>query len=128
MLDALDQSVGVVVEALSDTGMLDNTIIVFTSDNGASPWGTHGNRGFNWPLRGAKFTLWEGGIRASAFIWSPLLRNRRRVSNDLMHITDWLPTLYAAAGECLFMTSWFREASYGTANTGNQAPNKSARI
>ncbi|KAL1422454.1 hypothetical protein MTO96_022317 [Rhipicephalus appendiculatus] len=98
MVDALDQSVGQVVKALGDAGMLENTVIAFSSDNGGAPWGKHNSRGFNWPLRGAKGTVWEGGTRAAAFIWSPLLARRRRVSNELMHITDWLPTFYSIAG------------------------------
>ncbi|XP_049270278.1 arylsulfatase I [Rhipicephalus sanguineus] len=98
MVDALDQSVGAVLEALEAESMLENTIIVFSSDNGGSPTGFLANYGFNWPLRGAKGTLWEGGVRASAFVWSPRLRHGGKVSQQLMHITDWLPTLYSAAG------------------------------
>ncbi|KAH7966599.1 hypothetical protein HPB49_017975 [Dermacentor silvarum] len=98
MLDALDQSVGEVVESLSDAGMLENTVIAFSSDNGGGPWGRHNSRGINWPLRGAKGTLWEGGTRAAAFVWSPLLARKQRVSHGLMHITDWLPTFYSIAG------------------------------
>lgn len=94
----MDQSVGHIVEFLSDAGMLDNTIIVYSSDNGGVPYGNHASRGFNWPLRGAKYTLWEGGIRAAAFLWSPLLKKSPRASDQMMHITDWLPTLYSAAG------------------------------
>ncbi|CAN7948174.1 unnamed protein product [Ixodes pacificus] len=101
MVDALDQSVGSVVDALQKADMLTNTILVFSTDNGALPWGFKSNRGSNWPLRGVKFTLYEGGVRGTAFIWSPLLENSKRVSSQLMHITDWLPTLYSAAGEYL---------------------------
>ncbi|KAM7315562.1 arylsulfatase B-like [Ixodes scapularis] len=98
MLDALDESMGRVVEALSSAGMLEDTIIVFSSDNGGGPYGIESNRGFNWPLRGAKFTVWEGGVRVPAFVWSPKFLKKSRVSNQLMHISDWLPTLYTAAG------------------------------
>lgn len=98
MVDALDEGVGRVLEALSDAGMLSNVIFVFSSDNGGVPWGNYASRGFNWPLRGAKTTLWEGGVRAAAFVWSPLLKKTRRVSQQLMHVTDWVPTLYSAAG------------------------------
>ncbi|XP_017765619.1 PREDICTED: arylsulfatase B-like, partial [Eufriesea mexicana] len=45
-----------------------------------------------------KFTLFEGGVRGVACIYSPLIKNSSRVSNHLMHITDWLPTFYSAAG------------------------------
>ncbi|KAG0415663.1 hypothetical protein HPB47_007163 [Ixodes persulcatus] len=98
MLDVLDESIGRVVEVLESAGMLEDTIIVFRSDNGGSPFGVHSNRGFNWPLRGAKFTLWEGGVRVPAFVWSSRFLKKPRVSDQLMHISDWLPTLYSAAG------------------------------
>lgn len=98
MVDALDQSVGSVVEALYEARMLDNTILVFVADNGGMPWGDHASRSFNWPLRGTKATLWEGGCRAAAFLWSPLVAKKSRVSQQMMHVTDWLPTLYSAAG------------------------------
>lgn len=98
MVDAMDESVGAVVEALHEAGMLNRSIVVFIADNGGSPWGEYSSRAFNWPLRGAKHTLWEGGCRTAALLWSPLLVGRRRVSRQLMHVSDWLPTLYGAAG------------------------------
>jgi len=45
-----------------------------------------------------KFTQFEGGVRGAACIYSPLIRDSSRVSTQLFHITDWLPTLYSAAG------------------------------
>jgi arylsulfatase A-like enzyme len=48
--------------------------------------------------RQVKNTLWEGGVRGAGLLWSPLIVHPRRVSTQLFHITDWLPTLYAAAG------------------------------
>jgi len=45
-----------------------------------------------------KNTLWEGGVRGAGLLWSPLINRPGRVSTQLFHITDWLPTLYAAAG------------------------------
>jgi hypothetical protein len=45
-----------------------------------------------------KESPWEGGVRGVAALWSPLLCSAQRVSNQLMHIADWLPTFYSAAG------------------------------
>lgn len=45
-----------------------------------------------------KDSPWEGGTRGVAAIWSSLFKNTKRVSNELMHITDWLPTLWSALG------------------------------
>ncbi|GBN81575.1 Arylsulfatase B [Araneus ventricosus] len=100
MVSALDQSVGDVFQALHDKDMLSNSIFVFSSDNGGETNELVGGYSSNYPLRGQKFEVWEGGIRVPAFIWSPLLQLQEpRVSMQLMHVTDWLPTLYSAAGE-----------------------------
>lgn len=45
-----------------------------------------------------KNSAWEGGIRGAAAVWSPLIKKPKRVSHDLMYITDWLPTILSAAG------------------------------
>ncbi len=50
------------------------------------------------PVVQVKDTLWEGGVRGAALVWSPLLKSSPRVSNQMMNIQDWLPTLYSAAG------------------------------
>ncbi|ODM97123.1 Arylsulfatase B [Orchesella cincta] len=96
MVDKLDESVGRIVAALGEKGMLNNSVVIFASDNGGAPEGYNLNYGSNWPLRGVKNTLWEGGTRVAACIWSPNIMNR--VSSDMMHASDWLPTLYEAAG------------------------------
>lgn len=95
----LDWSVGQITLALEKKQILNNTIIVFISDNGA-PTSTpnFSNSGSNWPLRGEKLSVHEGGVRTIAAVWSPLFEEPSRVSEQLFHITDWLPTLYAAAG------------------------------
>ncbi|XP_034171357.1 arylsulfatase J isoform X2 [Osmia lignaria lignaria] len=98
MLSKLDESVGQVVEALRKKGMLKNSIIVFSTDNGGPPAGFNLNAASNWPLRGTKNTLWEGGVRGAGLIWSPKLVSPGRVSRQLFHVSDWLPTLLTAAG------------------------------
>ncbi len=100
MVSAVDEAVGNVIQTLNEQGMLNNSIIIFSSDNGGPPNGLNYNWASNYPLRGAKGMLWEGGTRAAAFAWSPLFRKSGYISNHMMHITDWLPTLVGqAAGD-----------------------------
>ncbi|KAK9875794.1 hypothetical protein WA026_009584 [Henosepilachna vigintioctopunctata] len=96
MLRKLDESFGDIIHALVKRKMLENSIVIFTTDNGGPAAGFNENAASNYPLRGVKDTLWEGGIRGSAFVWSTLLRNSKRVSNQMMHISDWLPTILDA--------------------------------
>ncbi|CAL7948728.1 unnamed protein product [Xylocopa violacea] len=98
VVTALDESVGTIVQALRRADMLKNSIIVFMSDNGAQTTGMLQNFGSNYPLRGLKFTLFEGGVRGVACVYSPLIKYPRRISNQLFHMADWVPTLYSAAG------------------------------
>ncbi|KAL1116272.1 hypothetical protein AAG570_005767 [Ranatra chinensis] len=98
MVSKLDESVGEVVAALRARSMLDNSVVIFMSDNGAPTHGIHSNRGSNYPLRGIKNSGWEGGVRGIAAVWSPLFKQKQTVSNQLMYITDWMPTLCSAAG------------------------------
>ncbi|XP_072391366.1 arylsulfatase I [Diabrotica undecimpunctata] len=98
VLTKLDESVGSVTKALYTAGKLENTIIIFSSDNGGPAAGFNLNAASNYPLRGVKNTLWEGGIRAAGLLWSPLIKKPQRVASQRFHITDWLPTLIDAAG------------------------------
>ncbi|XP_041378318.1 arylsulfatase B-like [Gigantopelta aegis] len=94
MVSALDEAVGNVTSALKQNGMLDDTLIFFTADNGGwIPY--YGN---NYPLRGGKFTIYEGGTRTVAFINGKRLQNSGTVYEGLMHAIDWMPTIVAAAG------------------------------
>lgn len=97
MLSCLDDALGQLLKALHSAKAIENTILVFTTDNGGAAGGVDDSAGSNWPLRGSKATLWEGGVRGVSFIWSPLIR-KPRVAHQLMHVSDWLPTLYSAAG------------------------------
>ncbi|XP_055939883.1 arylsulfatase B-like [Argiope bruennichi] len=98
IVKVMDDSVGAVFKALYQRDMLKNTIFLFVADNGGeiNPKLGHGS---NYPLRGNKFTYWEGGIHLPAVIWSPLLNLKKsRISHQLMHVSDWLPTLYTRMG------------------------------
>ncbi|KAJ8680580.1 hypothetical protein QAD02_016367 [Eretmocerus hayati] len=98
MMKALDESVGRVVKALKDNQMLENSIIVFMADNGAPTFGLYSNTGSNYPLRGIKNTLFEGAVRSAACMFSPLIQSSSRLSEQPLHLVDWLPTIYSVAG------------------------------
>jgi arylsulfatase A-like enzyme len=93
MVDALDQGIGRVLGALDRSGMAENTIVFFFSDNG----GPTGAGATNTPLRGAKNTTFEGGMRVPAILRWPG-RLKPGVSAQVMTVEDVFPTLAAAAG------------------------------
>ncbi|KAI5646461.1 sulfatase domain-containing protein [Phthorimaea operculella] len=68
------------------------------ADNGGMPYGISVNYASNWPLRGSKFTPFEGGIRAAGLLWTSQLSATNHLWKGLMHIVDWLPTLLTAIG------------------------------
>ncbi|KAI1301338.1 Arylsulfatase B [Halotydeus destructor] len=98
MLLSMDLSIGKIFAHLSEKNMLENSIVIFMSDNGGPASGFQGNVASNWPLRGTKCSLWEGGVHVPAVLWSPLLNKSSYTSDNLMYVTDWLPTLLTAVG------------------------------
>ncbi len=102
MVTRLDKEVGRLVKALDDLGLAEHTVVVFSSDHGATfESGNKGTSAFhdsNRPFRGQKRTLWEGGIRVPGLVrWTGKVP-AGKVSNEIVHMTDVFPTFLAAAG------------------------------
>ena len=96
MIRALDRGVGEVVATLKSQGLDDNTLVIFTNDNGGAWYA--GLPTINKPYRGWKGTFFEGGIRVPMFVrWPGTIRAGQKISMPTMHV-DVLPTLAAAAG------------------------------
>ncbi len=92
----LDDNIGVVLKKLEDMGQLDNTIVVFTTDNGAEAQ-TYPDGGVT-PFKGNKMTTWEGGMRAPAVIrWKGVIKPGT-VFDGIFASYDWLPTFVEIAG------------------------------
>ena len=89
MLRAVDEGITLITEQLQQKNLLDNTIIIFTTDNG----GQTQSGSSNWPLRAGKDTVFEGGVRGTAFVWGSNLPKLNYDNNQLIHVTDWLPTI-----------------------------------
>jgi arylsulfatase len=92
----MDDNIGYVIKKLEDMGQLDNTIIVFTTDNGAEVI-TYPDGG-NTPFKGGKLTTWEGGMRAPLVVRWPGHIKPGSVKSDIFASLDWLPTLVDIAG------------------------------
>ncbi len=96
MVRRMDAGIGRILRTLDQLGLRDNTLIVFTSDNG--PVQSPEMRRFNTNLRGGKCTVWEGGIRVPLLIsWPDGIQPGRTLSH-MTHFADWMPTLLSAAG------------------------------
>jgi arylsulfatase len=93
----LDDIVGSIMKKLDDMGEADNTILVFSTDNGAETftWPDGGNT----PFKGQKGTVYEGGFRVPCIVRWPGKVKEGTVQNGMMSGLDWFPTLLAAAGD-----------------------------
>ncbi len=93
----LDDTVGALLDKLDELGIADNTIVVFSTDNGAEKftWPDGGTT----PFRGEKGTTWEGGFRVPQMVRWPGKVPAGSVINDIFSHEDWMPTLLAAVGE-----------------------------
>ena len=92
----LDDVVGRLLKKLDDLGIADNTIVLFTTDNGAEimTWPDGGNT----PFHGEKGTTWEGGMRVPTLARWPGVLKPGSIHNEVMAHEDWMPTFLAAAG------------------------------
>ena len=90
VITEIDYSVGRVLRSLEENGLTENTIVVFTSDNG--PWLSYGNHsGSSGIYREGKGTTWEGGVRVPSIIKFPNKLKSRVIDEPVMAI-DWMPT------------------------------------
>ncbi len=92
----LDDNIGYVLKKLEDMGQLDNTIVVFTTDNGAETI-TFPDGGTT-PFKGGKLSTWEGGMRVPCVVRWPGHIKPGTVLNDMFSALDWVPTFVDIAG------------------------------
>jgi arylsulfatase len=92
----MDDNIGLVMKKLEEMGQADNTIIAFTTDNGAETI-TFPDGGTT-PFKGGKLSTWEGGMRAPMVIRWPGVIRPGTVKNEIFASLDWLPTLVDIAG------------------------------
>ena len=105
-----DGQVGQLLKKLDDLGITQNTIVIYTTDNGAEvmSWPDGGTT----PFRGEKNTNWEGGYRVPAMVrWPGLVKPATEI-NEIVSAEDWLETLTAAAGEANIKQRLMQGASF----------------
>jgi arylsulfatase len=92
-----DHDVGRLLDKLDELGIADDTIVIYSTDNGAEKvtWPDGGTI----PFRGEKGTTWEGGFRVPAVVRWPGVVKPGTIINDIFSMEDWVPTLMAAAGD-----------------------------
>lgn len=98
-VEEIDWSTGQILETLRQTGLAENTLVLFTSDNG--PWLTQGEQGGGaGPFREGKGSTWEGGMRVPGIVWMPG-RIAPRIHQSPVGTLDVLPTFLAMAGAAM---------------------------
>jgi arylsulfatase A-like enzyme len=95
MIHHMDEGIGRLMDTLIKCDLTDNTIVVFTSDNGGERFSD------NWPLVGGKMDLTEGGIRVPYVVRWPAQISPGNISEQAVITMDWVPTLLEAAGVSL---------------------------
>jgi arylsulfatase A len=100
LLAGMDRGIGEILQHLETLGLIDDTLVIFSSDNGPQ-FGGQGDASttrFNCGYRGSKLLVYEGGIRLPAVVRWPNGIARGADIDELVHFTDWLPTLLSVAG------------------------------
>ncbi len=100
MVTHLDQHVGMILDKLEETGIAENTLLIFTSDNGSYTEGGYhySMHNSNAPLRGGKRDLYEGGIRVPMIAWWPGKIKPGSLSDHISGFQDMMPTFAELAG------------------------------
>lgn len=94
LVEHLDDGIGRILDTLEKTGLRQETLVIFVSDNGGAKWlGADNGR-----LRGGKKDLFEGGIKVPGIVMWPAKIQPRTISEEVMLTMDWLPTLAALSG------------------------------
>ncbi len=97
----MDSGIGRILDELKSQGILDNTIVMFASDNG--PAGAERDGRFNCGFNGCKGNTYEGGVRVPAVVQWPAQVAAGQVKSDMVHFTDW-PVTFASLGGGTFPT------------------------
>lgn len=100
MLSMVDDGVGALLQHLDALGLSENTIVMFTSDNGPDfhGKGEHSTHRFNEGLRGSKTHVFEGGVKVPIIMRWPAGLDGGVTRDDLVHFVDWMPTILDATG------------------------------
>ncbi|MEM6604594.1 MAG: sulfatase-like hydrolase/transferase [Pseudomonadota bacterium] len=96
VLTQTDAYVGELLELINDLGLVDDTVFIFTSDNGRE--GIKRSFGFTGPWRGSMFSPYEGSLRVPFLMRYPKAIPAGRVSNEIVHLVDLMPTLASMTG------------------------------
>lgn len=97
LVESMDEAVGLVLQSLEEAGVADNTIVIFTSDNGGVSSGDAFSTS-NLPYRGGKGRQWEGGVREPYFIHVPWIDNKGKTSDVPVIGADFYPTILDLLG------------------------------